>query len=224
MQLVALSVAGSSSISSGFGVAHGGARYSSPTSRPPSPVAPSASKLHGRVRPAEAVSILQNLRTKGVAAEPFLFTAQSVGRLALALYQAIKSGTLAIWRDDDLVAELLSVRLVEKGPGQFRLDHASSGHDDMAVCLAMATATLLERPVTGGWGHLVYARTCPTCQATMPESAVECLKCGAELVVVNPTPLSENPWAHVYGVSDKTLPKRGSFGAAANAGQRGWFG
>jgi hypothetical protein len=175
--------------------------------------------------PHEAVSILQNLRTKGVAAEPFVFTAQSVGRLALALYQAIKSGTLAIWRDDELVAELLNVRLVEKGPGQFRLDHASSGHDDMAVCLAMATATLLERPVSGNWSHLFYARSCPACEAIVPESSEQCPKCETPLEPPALTPASENVWASVYGTTEALERSRpgGYFGGAAGAGQRGGY-
>ena len=73
-------------------------------------------------------------------------------------------------------------------------------------------------------GHLFYARTCPACKATVPESAVECPKCSTPLEPMMSTPLSENRWARVYGVSDKTLPKRGRFAADANVGQRGWFG
>jgi hypothetical protein len=96
--------------------------------------------------PHEAVSMMQTLRAKGVQAEPFLFTTTSVGRLGIGLFQAIRAHRLAIWRDEALVEELLNVKPVERTPGNYRLDHSASGHDDMAVCLAMGVVTLLERP------------------------------------------------------------------------------
>ena len=42
------------------------------------------------------------------------------------------------------------MQLKETGPGQFRLTHTASGHDDMAVTLAMAVVTLLESNTTSG--------------------------------------------------------------------------
>jgi hypothetical protein len=99
-----------------------------------------------------AEQAIQRLTANGLRAEVFKFTTQSVGRLGVALHQAIRSHRLNIWRafpleGVSLVDELLSVKLVEKGPGSYRLDHASGRHDDMAVCLAMATVTELEGQV-----------------------------------------------------------------------------
>ena len=96
--------------------------------------------------PHEAVKMLQDLRAEGVPAGEFTFSTTSVGRLGIALFQTIRSHDLAIWRDKDLIKELLSVKLVERTPGNYRLDHSASGHDDMAVSLAMGCAILLERP------------------------------------------------------------------------------
>ena len=106
------------------------------------------SKEFGHARllydPHQAAGTAQNLRAQGVLADPFLFTTSSVGRLGLALSQAIRNERIALWHDGALIKELLSVKLKETGPGQFRLTHSSSGHDDMAVTLAMAVVTLLE--------------------------------------------------------------------------------
>jgi hypothetical protein len=96
---------------------------------------------------SRAEQIVQRLRRKGMHTDVFNFTTASVGRLGVALHQAIRSHRLEIWRDTALVSELLSVKLRETGPNQYRLDHASSGHDDMAVCLAMACVELLEQPI-----------------------------------------------------------------------------
>jgi len=98
--------------------------------------------------PHQAAGTAQNLRSRGVIADPFLFTTFSVGRLGLGLSQAIRNQRLAIWHDAALIKELLSVQLKETGPGQFRLTHPASGHDDMAVTLAMAVVTLLESNTT----------------------------------------------------------------------------
>jgi hypothetical protein len=96
--------------------------------------------------PHEAVKMFQDLRAEGVPAEEFTFSTASVGRLGIALFQTIRAHDLAIWRDEPLIKELLSVKLVERTPGNYRLDHSASGHDDMAVTLAMGCAVLLERP------------------------------------------------------------------------------
>ena len=79
-------------------------------------------------------------------ADEFIFSTTSVGRLGIGLFQTIRAHNLAIWRDKALIDELLSVKLVERTPGNYRLDHSASAHDDMAVCLAMGVVALLEQP------------------------------------------------------------------------------
>jgi hypothetical protein len=77
-----------------------------------------------------------------VRVDEFVFSAQSVGRIALALHTALRNHTIALYDDDDLLTELARVRLEERGPGQYRLDHAHGEHDDRAVALAMCVAEL----------------------------------------------------------------------------------
>ena len=93
--------------------------------------------------PWQAAGLLQRLKTQGVQAEQFPFTTTSVGRLGQSLHLALKNHLILLPRDDDLIAELSRVRLVETGVGTARLDHDSSGHDDMAVVCAMLTAELI---------------------------------------------------------------------------------
>ena len=105
-------------------------------------------KLYNNARihcdPSEARGLLQRLQARGVRAEAFLFTTQSVGRLGQALHLALKSGLLWIPRDADLLEELGRVRLIPTGIGQARLDHDSGQHDDRAVAIGIATAILME--------------------------------------------------------------------------------
>jgi hypothetical protein len=67
----------------------------------------------------------------------------SVGRLALALHQAIRN-RIAVPDDELLIDELIAVRLRKNGLGVYRLDHDSGGHDDQAVTLVLGVHWLLE--------------------------------------------------------------------------------
>ena len=126
----------------------------------------------------------------------------------MGLFQAIRSHTLAIWRDDNLVGELLNVQLLERSPGQFRLDHPSSGHDDQAVALAMAVTTFLERPASGGWSHLFGCVTCTSCSGVYRETILACPQCGSQ-TPERPEPAT-NGWGAVYRSEHKPelVPER----------------
>jgi len=89
------------------------------------------------------VQLTQRLRGKGVTCQEFTFTAQSVGKLGLALYQLIREKRLALPDDSALLDELANVRLRESTPGVVRLDHDSGKHDDRAVSLALAAHSLI---------------------------------------------------------------------------------
>src|SRR5262249_13112214 len=80
----------------------------------------------------------------------FNFGTASVGELGVALHAAVRNRTLAIPDDPVLLDELAAVKLVERVPGSFRLDHASGGHDDQAVALALAADYFQGRPVQEG--------------------------------------------------------------------------
>lgn len=109
--------------------------------------------------PREAVGMLQELRAEGVPAEQFIFTEASNGRLGLALLQAIRSHALAIWRDEDLIQELLTVKLIEKTVGNYKLEHDASGFNDRAIALALGALTLMERMV--GRPEIIFESTTP---------------------------------------------------------------
>jgi phage FluMu gp28-like protein len=98
------------------------------------------------VDPWQAVGMGQRLAERRVRVREFPFTAQSVGRLAVTLFNAIRERALAIPPDQELIDELCSVRLRETSPGVVRLDHDADRHDDRAVALALAAHALLERP------------------------------------------------------------------------------
>ena len=96
--------------------------------------------------PYQAVGMMQRLRDRGVRTEEFTFSAQSVGRLGLTLHNLIRSRSLAIPDDPELIDELENVRLRETSPGVVRMDHDHGRHDDRAVALALAAHHLLEAP------------------------------------------------------------------------------
>lgn len=102
--------------------------------------------------PFQAVGLSQRLEDLGVRSTSFAFSSTSVGRLARTLHQLLRDRALVLPQDEELLDELANVKLVEKSPGVFRMDHAQGRHDDRAVALALAAYTLLEdgpaRPVT----------------------------------------------------------------------------
>ena len=93
--------------------------------------------------PFQSVQLTQRLRRRGVRCVEFTFSATSVGRLGLTLYQLLKSGRLALPDDEALLTELANVRLRESSPGVYRLDHDAGKHDDRAVSVALAAQHLL---------------------------------------------------------------------------------
>ena len=101
--------------------------------------------------PYQAVGLLQRLRARGLAAQEFAFTAQSVGRLAAGLFNAIRDRVVALPADDELLDELAHVRLRESSPGVFRLDHDAGRHDDRAVALALVVTSLQQQASAPSW-------------------------------------------------------------------------
>jgi hypothetical protein len=113
----------------------------------------------------QAVEITQRLERRNVKTEEFVFSASSVGRLALTVYQLLRSRSLSLPDDEELLDELANVRLRETSPGTYRMDHDPDKHDDMAVALALAAHYLVERGgrqsgggVSGAVDHSALAR------------------------------------------------------------------
>lgn len=107
-------------------------------------------RAHVRFDPWQAADMAQRLRARGIHVEEFQFSSASVGRLGATLHVLIKNHLLALPDDDDLVAELAAVRLVETRAGTIRMDHVAGRHDDMATALAMCATWLLDAPPVAG--------------------------------------------------------------------------
>jgi len=103
-----------------------------------------------RLDPWQAIGLAQRLRARGVSVEEWTFSDVSVGRLAMILHLLLREHRLALPDDPELLDELAAVRLREKRPGVYRLDHDAGQHDDRAVALGLAALALTERPEHGG--------------------------------------------------------------------------
>jgi hypothetical protein len=90
---------------------------------------------------------MQRLVSHGIEAEEHAFTATSTGRMAAALFNAIRDKAVALPPDDDLLDELAHMRLRESSFGVFRLDHDAGRFDDCAVALALVVSVLLQDEV-----------------------------------------------------------------------------
>ena len=108
--------------------------------------------------PYQAVGLLQRLRTRGMAAEQFAFTATSVGRIGQALHLALRNRLICLPNDRELLDELGRVRLRETQPGVVRLDHDAGQHDDHAVAIGIAVAVLSDGRGASGAAFLAYWR------------------------------------------------------------------
>jgi len=100
--------------------------------------------------PWQAIAMVQRLRSRGLQVEEFNFSQQSNGRLAVALHTTIRDHRLAIPDDEDLIEELVNVRLKETAPNVYRIEHDPDKHNDRAITLAMGIQTLATVPRPGG--------------------------------------------------------------------------
>jgi hypothetical protein len=78
----------------------------------------------------------------------------------VTLYRLLADQLLLLPADQDLVDELVNVRLRETAPGQYRIDHDPDKHDDRVISLALVAHRLAERParVQGRFGGLLQAQ------------------------------------------------------------------
>jgi hypothetical protein len=109
----------------------------------------------------QAAQLTERLKKAGVGCTEFTFSTAGVNRLARTLFGVLRDRAILLPDDEELLAELGSVRLVETGPGLVRLDHRSGEHDDQAVTVAMVAASLLDRPTGGGRIHVATGELPP---------------------------------------------------------------
>lgn len=106
--------------------------------------------------PYQAAQLTQRLRRRGVKVIEYAFSQQSIGRLTLTLYRLLRDHLLDLPDDPELIEELATVRLEERSPGSYRIDHDSGAHDDRVISLALAAHHLIAGPVrrkvrSAGW-------------------------------------------------------------------------
>lgn len=93
--------------------------------------------------PYQAIHLTQRLKSRGLRVQGFTFSSASVARLAHTLFELLRSRTISLPDDPDLLDELANVRLVERSPGVYRIDHDPDKHDDRAIALALAAHGIL---------------------------------------------------------------------------------
>lgn len=111
--------------------------------------------VEGRARQYAAVSVfdpalgqqmMQRLSRRGLRVEEFTFTASSNSARTLTLLRLIREHRLALPDHEDLVDELVNLRVRETSPNVYRHDHSASGHDDIVTAVSLVAHHLLNRP------------------------------------------------------------------------------
>lgn len=92
--------------------------------------------------PALGFQMMERLRRRGLRVVEFPFTAQSNSARTLTLLRLVREGRLALPDDEDLVDELVNLRVRETSPNVYRHDHSASGHDDMATAVSLVAHVL----------------------------------------------------------------------------------
>ncbi len=110
--------------------------------------------------PYQAIALTQRLKSRGLYVQQFTFSSASVARLAHTLYEQLRSRRISLPDDSDLLDELANVRLVERTPGVYRIDHDPDKHDDRAIALALAAHGILY-PQGGGEARVMSAKRYP---------------------------------------------------------------
>jgi hypothetical protein len=100
--------------------------------------------LRIKADPWQAIALCQRLREAGVTISEYHFGPRSKQQLASALLEALNSGELALYPDEELREELIGLRLRQSSTGAWSFDHAPGQHDDRAVALALALVETLE--------------------------------------------------------------------------------
>lgn len=144
--------------------------------------------------PSQAYLLIEQLRKAGLSTREFTFTSSSVGKIATAIMQALRSRLLLLPDDEELRKELLSVRLRESSPNVMRIDHASGSHDDRVIACAMAVYQLTT--THGGQAREWLESLAPihSCGQPNAKGATKCEQCLAELTpVVAEAPAASEP-------------------------------
>ncbi len=100
--------------------------------------------------PYQAVGIAQRLRDRGINVCEYAFTADKRRTLFAKLLDYISTGRLRARPHEEFQRELLSLEVKESLSG-WRVDHRSSGHDDIVVAVSLGLAGLADGDGAGRW-------------------------------------------------------------------------
>lgn len=93
-----------------------------------------------------AEQLTGNLLRKGITCREYVFSSAGANRLARGLYIALRDRALSIPDDPELIAELKTARMIERGPGVVKMENPTGTHDDAATVVGMAVAVLSATP------------------------------------------------------------------------------
>lgn len=114
--------------------------------------------------PHQCALMAQRLRKMGFRMEEQPFIGQHLNRMASSLLQVFSSRRIELYRDTELIADLLRLTIVEK-PYGYKLEAVSDefGHADRAIALAIALPTAAEiselgLQVNDGLGNNIFGK------------------------------------------------------------------
>lgn len=96
--------------------------------------------------PAQAWQMMARLRSRGRRIVEHTFSASSNTKRTLLLLELVRAHRFWLPDDLELRNEMISLRVKELGPGQYRYDHPVGGHDDRVTALSLVALHLIERP------------------------------------------------------------------------------
>lgn len=185
--------------------------------------------------PYQAILLGQRLKQQGITVEEYPFTQASRDRLFGILLQFIRNRKLKSYPHEALRQELAGLRWVEKA-GVLRPDHAASGHDDLAVAVALALVRLSESsstvaavdPGTLAEANLMLARSNPwTFEAPAPlrpaaaEARPDSYTDWSGRVIIRPA--WQQPWERAQWEKERAEAEGGSILDVLGAPDRpGW--
>ena len=91
--------------------------------------------------------LVQRLRRRSVKVVEHTFSRANNSRRAVMLYRLLRDHLLDLPDDEELADELATVRLDEKAPGVYRVDHENGRHDDRVASLGLVAHELLTGTV-----------------------------------------------------------------------------
>jgi len=97
----------------------------------------------------QAEQLSQNLAKTGLRIDEYVFSATGANRLARTLQVALRDRAIELPDDPELQTELLTVRMVETGPGVVKMNNPEGTHDDVVTAVAMVAAELTAQPDCG---------------------------------------------------------------------------